>query len=296
MRVLFTSLRMPSHFLPLVPFIEACRQRGHEVAVAAPSDLAAKVAATGATLMPLDHPGEAVLRPIWDRLPKVSPEEAKQIVIGEIFAGISAATALPGLRRTVDAWRPHVLVRESQEYAAMIVGEQTGIASARVAITLNRAEQDVLAISAAAVDKHRAALGLPPGLAAERLAREPALTLMPPSLAFPNDPGGTHVRRFRASRAEAKPLPAWWSSQAGPLVYATFGTVAGGMGMARAIFRTAIASGPWCCGRRGWRRAWPRRRAASRWWAACDPACLCRSRRGRRAAIRKRPSRSAGTR
>ena len=91
MRILFTSLRTPSHFFPLVPFLEACRRTGHEVAVAAPQDLADRVEKTGARLLPFEHPGEAVLRPLWDRAMKGEPD----LVISEVFAGECAKFALP---------------------------------------------------------------------------------------------------------------------------------------------------------------------------------------------------------
>ena len=118
MRVLFTSLRTTSHFLPLVPFIEGCKARGYEVGVAAPADLAERATSTGAAFMPFDHPGDAGLGPIWARLRTLSPEESKRVVINEIFAGVTAAYALPALMQTLETWKPDVIVRESQEYAS----------------------------------------------------------------------------------------------------------------------------------------------------------------------------------
>src|SRR5262245_33445183 len=111
MRVLFTSLRVPSHFLPLVPFIEACRQKGVEVGVAAPADLEEHVKRTGASFFPFDHPGDEGLRPLWAKIPGTPEEERGHIVIGEIFAGVCASTALPGLMKTVGDFRPSVIVR-----------------------------------------------------------------------------------------------------------------------------------------------------------------------------------------
>ncbi|HEX7669238.1 MAG TPA: glycosyltransferase [Polyangiaceae bacterium] len=236
MRVLFTSLRNTSHFLPLVPFIEACVRRGHQVAVAAPSDLAERVTKTGVEFFPFDHPGDAGLRPFWARLPTASPEEAKQIVIGGIFAGINAKMALPGLRKTVAAFGPSVIVRESQEYAAIVAAEEAHIPHARVAITLHRPEEEIFAVAAAAVDLHREELGLPLDPGGEALLREPALTLMPASLEYP-EAAGTHVLRFRAMRRAPAPLPDWWGGDARPLVYVTLGTVAGGMDNRQEAYR-----------------------------------------------------------
>jgi hypothetical protein len=61
MRVLFTSLRNSSHFLPLVPFIDACRRRGHEVGVAAPAEL--QIAELGLAR----HPASAALQQTRER-------------------------------------------------------------------------------------------------------------------------------------------------------------------------------------------------------------------------------------
>lgn len=246
MRVLFTSLRNTSHFLPLVPFIEACLGRGHEVGVAAPSDLAERVAKTGAQFFPFGHPGDAGLGPIWARLRGVSPEEGGRIVIGEIFAGANAAAAIPELRKTVEAFKPSVIVRESQEYAAIVTAELASIPHARVAITLHRPEAAFFAIAAAAVDRHREKVGLSLDPGGNALLGEPVLTLMPESLEDPVSKSA-HVRRFRATRSAPLPLPEWWGGDERPLVYVTLGTVAGGMDNWTASYRTvadAVAALP----------------------------------------------------
>jgi UDP:flavonoid glycosyltransferase YjiC (YdhE family) len=237
MRVLFASLRTPSHFFPLVPFLDACRRAGHEVAVAAPADLTAHVAKTGAKLLPVEHPGEAVLRPLWDRAMK---GEGDRIVIGEVFAGECARFALPGLLGIVDAFRPDVIVRESQEYAAMVVAEKTGVPCARVGITSSHKEHEVFAIAAPAVDRHRAGLRLAPEpAAAERLAGEASLTLFPASLGG-STRGDGPLYRFRTTRKTPPPLPSWWEGRTGPFVYVTFGTVIGNLVKFKGVYRAAM--------------------------------------------------------
>jgi hypothetical protein len=224
MRVLFTSLRTPSHFFPLVPFLAACRRQGHEVAVAAPEDLADHVAKTGAKLLPFEHPGEDRLRPLWDRAMK-----GEDIVVSGVFAGECAKFALPGLLGTLDTFRPDVIVRESQEYSAIIGAEKKGIPHVRVSITSPRKEHEIFAFAAPSVDKHRAALGLLPEHAgADRLAKEPALTLFPASLGG-DSKGEGPLYRFRSPRPTPPALPSWWAGQTGPFVYVTFGTVLGNM-------------------------------------------------------------------
>ncbi len=240
MRILFTSLRIPSHFQPLVPLVEACRRLGHEVAVAAPVELAERVAATGAAFFALAHPGDQALRPIWARLPSVAKGEAARIVVSEIFAGVCAGTALPTLMAAATQWRPAIVVRESQEYAAVVVCQKLGIRHVRMAITLGSAEESMFAAAASALDVHGQTLGLPPDPTGERIRNEVSFTQFPQSLdARPVASAGV-VRRFRAERRPGAPLPAWWGNSQDPLLYLTFGTVAGNMDACRAAYRLAL--------------------------------------------------------
>jgi UDP:flavonoid glycosyltransferase YjiC (YdhE family) len=239
MNVLFTTLRNTSHFLPLIPFIEACRRRGHEVAVAAPQEFAERVAATGAAFFPFGHPGDEGLRPLWMRLRGASEEETTRISIGEIFAGVCAGSALPALIETMERWRPSIVVRESQEYAALIATEKLRIPHVRVAISAPSGEAHIFPYAAPALDVHRAATGLPPDPAGDRLSKEAALTLFPASLEIPVV-APAPVFRFRATRKEAPPLPDWWGARQGPFVYVTLGTVVGGFDVMRAAYRTVL--------------------------------------------------------
>jgi UDP:flavonoid glycosyltransferase YjiC (YdhE family) len=239
MRVLFTSLRNSSHFLPLVPFIDACRRSGHEVAVASPSDFAERAAATGAAFFPFGHPGEERLRPLWMRLREVSGEETMRIATGEIFAGACAGAAIPALLETLERWRPSIVVRETQEYAAVVAAEKLGIPHIRVAIHAPSAENQIFGYAAPSVDGHGRAAELSPDPDGERLLRETSLTLFPASLEAQGIPLAT-VSRFRASPPKAPPLPDWWGALAGPLVYATLGTVVGGFDILRAAYRPVL--------------------------------------------------------
>ncbi len=239
MNVLFTTIRNTSHFLPLVPFIETCRRRGHDVAVAAPSDLADRVAATGAAFFPFGHPGDEGLRPLWMSLRGASEEESIRISIAGIFVEACAGAALPGLLETMERWRPSIVVRESQEYAALIAAEKLGIPHVRVAITAPSGEARILPYALPPLDVHRRAAGLPPDPSGETLRREPALTQFPASLEVAAGPMGP-VFRFRAGRKEAPPLPDWWGARRDPFVYATLGTVVGSLDVMRAAYRPIL--------------------------------------------------------
>lgn len=207
--------------------------------MAAPEELAERVTRTGASFFAFGHPGDAGLGPIWARLREVSSEEAGGMVIREIFAGACARTAFPGLLETMKAWRPEVVVRESQEYAAVLATEMLGIRRARVAITAQASEASILPHAAPAVDALRGELGLAPDPAGLGIAREARLTLFPSAL----DEVGTEARSTRRFRVERKPpaeLPDWWPERTGPLVYATLGTMAGAMQEMRSAYAVVL--------------------------------------------------------
>ncbi len=209
------------------------------MAVAAAEDLRASVAETGATFFPMEHPGDAGLKPIWARMAALSPSEQRATVIGEIFAGISAKAALPGMIHAMETWQPAIVVRESQEYAAVVASEKVAVPHVRVAITARAAELDILGLAAASVDGHGIGIGLTPDPAAKRIRDERTLTLFPAVLENPGTDSAL-VSRYRAPRAEPHPLPVWWPGRDGPFVYVTLGTMMGSMDTSRALYRVVL--------------------------------------------------------
>lgn len=239
MRVLFTSLRMTSHFLPLVPFIEACSRKGVDVAVAAAADLEERAKGAGARFFPFGHPGEAGLGPIWAKLRNTPVEEQLPIVIGEIFAGVSASAALPGLMKTMEEFRPAVVVRESQEYAGLVAAEELGVPHARVSITARTNDKQLFELATPSLEAHRKSIGAEADPSAEQLRRETVFTLFPASLEAP-DAGSGPVKRFRAARRKAAPLPNFWPEREGPFVYVTLGTTMGNMDESKALYGVVL--------------------------------------------------------
>ncbi len=237
MRVLFTTLRSAGHFFPLVPFIDACRRHGHEVAVAAPEELGERVTRTGAAFFPFGHPGDEGLRPIWARMWEAPARN--DFAVREIFAGACAEAALPALIETMGRWGPSIVVRESQEYAAVVAAEKVGVPHVRVAVMASAVERGAISAAVAAVDAHARRWGLSPDPSGERLLKEVALTFFPASLEG-SGASAADVRRFRSAHAAATPPVDGWGSRSGPLVYVTFGTIAGGVNESRAAYRLAL--------------------------------------------------------
>jgi UDP:flavonoid glycosyltransferase YjiC (YdhE family) len=241
MRVLFTSLRETSHFLPLVPFIESCRAAGHEVAVAAPPDFTERVARLGVPFFPFGHPGDAGLEPFWLQLRSLPPADMSHFVIREVFAGVCAGAALEGLVETLQTWKPALVVRESQEYAALIAARKLGIPHARVAIMLRSVELQLAQSARPSLDKHARTLGLGDVADPRWVDEEPSLTQFPAGYDSPVA-AGVEVHRFRTLRKPAPAMPDWWPGRSEPLVYLTLGTVTGRVEASRVAYTRALAA------------------------------------------------------
>lgn len=239
MKVLFTSLREKSHFSALIPFIEACQRGGHTVAVAAPPDLAERVAAAGATFFPVGHPGDERLRPIWARMRGVPEAELNRIAIGEIFAGACGEAALPSVVGVIESWAPSIVLHESCEWSGFVAAEKLGVPHARVAICAPGFEATIRSVAGPYIEAHRERLGVPLDPSGERMRSEPSLTLFPRTFdAFSE--GSAPLHRFRTTQQAAPPLPQWWGTREGPFVYATLGTVSGKFEMVHAAYRETV--------------------------------------------------------
>jgi UDP:flavonoid glycosyltransferase YjiC (YdhE family) len=240
LRALFSSTRGTGHFNPLVPFARAFERAGHEVLFAGPPDLTGPVESAGFEFRRFDPPPEDELGAIWGRVPDLPPDEANEVVVGEIFGRLNTTAALPRLRAVLEEWRPDVVVRDPNEYGAALAAELGGIAQARVAIGLASTEELALGIAAGAIDAIRRAEGLPPDPAADRLRSSPYLSVFPATLDEGAQPD-THRFHDPAWDAPAAELPDWWPGREDePLVYVTFGSVAGSFAQALPVYELAM--------------------------------------------------------
>ena len=251
------------------------------------------MAAAGLDLWQFDSPPDEELGPVWGRVPTASREEGEQLVIGEIFGRLNTTAALPRLREACEEWRPDVVLRESAEFASALAAELHGVSHARVATGLSAAEAVLLSKAAPSVDAIRRKAGLSPDPDAEVLRRSPYLTMFPTALEDPGQPAEPHTLRFADPAWEVTPggLPDWWDGASAPLVYVSFGSVAGGLEMAAGAYRAAVEamegldarvlltvgraarperlllrSRPTCTSKRGYPR--PTSSRTRRWWCA----------------------------
>jgi UDP:flavonoid glycosyltransferase YjiC (YdhE family) len=230
-RVLFASTRGTGHFNPLVPFVEAWVRGGHEVMVAGPPPLAPTVERAGYRFWEGAEPPEDELGAAWGRVPTVSHEEANAIVVGEIFGGLNVRAMLPGLEAACEEWRPDALIREEAEFASAIAAERHGVPHARVGVSLMGLEAMALEFAGPGLDEHHRGI-------AERIWASPYLTFVPAAVEDPQSarPPATHRFRDPAAGAPGEPLPDWWPGDSRPLVYVSFGSVAGTMPTAGAYY------------------------------------------------------------
>jgi UDP:flavonoid glycosyltransferase YjiC (YdhE family) len=110
MRILMTTTRGEGHLRPLLPFADAFRDQGHDVLIAAPESTTEAVLDAGHEAWALPQAPAAVSDAVSARAHAAEPEEANRIVIGELFAGVQARAALPGVMGAVAEWRPDARV------------------------------------------------------------------------------------------------------------------------------------------------------------------------------------------
>ena len=113
---------------------------------------------------------------------------------------------------------------------------------ARVAICLASAEELALGVARRPVDAIRRAEGLPPDPDGDVMRGSPWLTTFPRGLDEGEMPD-THRFHDPAWEEEAKELPDWWPGRAGePLVYVTFGSVAGAFPQTLPAYGVALSA------------------------------------------------------
>lgn len=243
MRVLFSSTAGAGHFAPLLPVAAACAAAGHEVLVATPPSFEGPVRDAGYEHWAFDPPRDEDLAAVWARLPSLSFEEANAVVMREVFGTLDATAALPRLREACEAWRPDLVVRDPGELGSAVAAELAGVPAVRVASSLASVEEMAVGHVAPAVDTLRRSVGLDPDPGGDRLRASPYLTMFPASFEDPVGAPQPDTRRFADPSWGDAPGPGGaplGPDGDGPLVYVTFGSVAGGLGMAVAAYRAAL--------------------------------------------------------
>lgn len=220
-RIVFATTRGAGHVGPLLPFAHACARAGDEVAVAGPPAIEPLVRRAGLPHLAVDEPPDRAKTwaPVFSR----DESPGTEYVIRELFIGLDARAALPGMLAAVERWRPDVIVRETCEFASCVAAERFGIPLAQVGIHLDAltdASPALLALAAPALRE----LGLDD---VDAVGRAPVVTCSP----FGGVP--ERVKRFRATDGLPREHPR-------DLVYVSFGSEAPETQWFPGLYRTAI--------------------------------------------------------
>jgi UDP:flavonoid glycosyltransferase YjiC (YdhE family) len=126
MRILFSSMPVFGHFLPMTPLIEAARRAGHEVVVASAADLEVEVKRLGVEFW---QAGPGVAEIIGDHdmneQDDFSPEERIARDVAKFFVP-SARQRAGDLVPRAKAWQPDLVVHEPTEMAGAVAAAATG--------------------------------------------------------------------------------------------------------------------------------------------------------------------------
>lgn len=233
MRVLLTcSLGGAGHLTPVVAAARALQRNGHEVLVLVPPALVTGAREARVPFVVGAEPPDSAVEAVWERVRRSSGVTSSGIIDRELFAGPATDAMLPAARSLAIEWRPDAVVREPCEYASAVVARESGIPQAQVAISQSAVEYGVLQMVAPIIDAHQ------PGVS-EAVEAAPFLTPFPSTL---DQSPWPQTYRFRSPVPDSHPLPDWWPGDNRPLVYLTFGSVAGHLPEARAVFAAALAA------------------------------------------------------
>ena len=242
MRVLISSCKPISHFRPLLPFAHGLRARGHEVRIAALSDLSAEIARHGLEHVILDAPTDAARADFAERASSVPRERAGKFYMAELFMGILPRAALPGMIEVCNDWRPDLVLRETTEFSGLIAAEKAGIRHIRIEIINGKSEESIATNYTREIDALRALVSLPPDGAA-CLRTEASFSAHPQ---FLDDTARVNSRAPFRFTVETPPKidepasPDWAPKDGRPLIYMTFGTIAADVSRAKHIYRVAV--------------------------------------------------------
>ncbi|MET9341950.1 nucleotide disphospho-sugar-binding domain-containing protein [Nonomuraea sp. NPDC003804] len=146
MRVLFTSVPLAGHFLPLVPLAWAFRAAGHDVLVASTEELLPAALRSGLPAVACVPAGR-----FHEHLAEVVTSEPgrQRSAHGRAF-GALAAGGREGMGDLLRRWRPDLVVSERAEFAGALAAAERGVPSVRYhwsvsdEYELNRAAAEVL--------------------------------------------------------------------------------------------------------------------------------------------------------
>jgi UDP:flavonoid glycosyltransferase YjiC (YdhE family) len=234
MRMLFSTTAGVGHFAPMVPVARACVAAGHEVAVAAPASFAATVTGHGLTHLPFPDVSAGRMGAVFDRVARLSPAEGNRLVVAEVFGRLDAQAALPALTDIVARVRPDIVVRDPCELGSAVAAQRADVPQVQVAIGLDQFLVTVAGWLDEPLRELESLAGVRSGRGEDLILGTPTLTTVPALLEGASGSGLDERRRlWRFRRPQTVPagpaLPSRWGDPGAPLVYVSFGSVAGSL-------------------------------------------------------------------
>ena len=227
MRVLFTTTHFPGNWHPLVPFAEALRAAGHDVAFATAPTTCAAIAALGFRCFPAG--ADETAEEEQERRVQAAALPGKEFAAWawvNLFTGSWATRRLPDLLAVCREWEPAILIREDMEFAGCIAAERFSLPHATVQVTAWRPWFRPVIVDV--LNHLREGVGLPPDPDLAMLDRYLLISPGPPSYqdaASPLPATAHAVRPVPFDRSGDEQLPPWVSGLGDhPVVYATMGT------------------------------------------------------------------------
>ncbi|MFN2496164.1 MAG: glycosyltransferase [Pseudonocardiaceae bacterium] len=227
MRIMIATNALIGHFRPLLPFAKAFHRAGHELLVVAPASFGPTVRRAGLPHHPVPDVAPEVRSAAAARYSTLPPRQAIEALGADMMARLGPRAVLPAMLDIIRDWGPDVVVRETAELAAVLAAERADLPTVTVRIELASVIERGVHYYADAIEEMRAAADIPADPDLERLRSLTYATLVPPSLEDPEDPGTPSTRRFRAPKRSSSQPPPWLPPGNDPLVYLSFGTVAG---------------------------------------------------------------------
>jgi len=233
-RVLFSSTPEHSHLAPLVPLALELQRRGHDVLVACSPKLGERARQIGLPSAPagLDIDPDRIAAGELD-LPPLPPDvklaNADRWARGVVFVGLFAKALAPDLRAVAEGFHPDLMIRDSGEFAAWVVGEAIGVPVATVTFGQVPDPVDEVDMAGDAFQELRRLCGLQTDPDLSTLYAGPVFVPAPRSYADPGVPVLPTVSFVRPMLHDASPeerLPPWVDELGGhPVVYVTLGNI-----------------------------------------------------------------------
>lgn len=227
MRVLVTTQPQGSHFWPMVPYLRALEEAGHEVLVGSGREFLATVRDAGFTGVDcgLDW---TLQRPVPEQVGAIGLRgDAQRAAFMGFFTGRAARHMAHDVLAIADHRRPDVVLWDATEFGAPLAAEKLAVPHLPISIAMRQSAARLEPFTAP-IAALRSDLGLPLDSTRTSYYRYGCLSLFPPEWLSSDDvplDGEVFLAPFPDWRAEDEAERWLETLPEGPIVYATLGSI-----------------------------------------------------------------------